>query len=199
MLSKIGLVQADVILYHRLMDGLVRLLGSGASLSATALQLAVIVATWPVLPECGRSLCLPGGEPGLVELLIGWEPFIDNEGVGTQASNEPRCLGPQTAGSRFRLDHAPLPPGFDPHAYPNSDMLACVKLGADGSVEAVRIVAGTGRTRLDARLLGAIYRKWRFRPVDGAGDGKAWQRVRLNTGYRDAPQLALPPAPRPPL
>lgn len=159
-----------------------RLLGLAASLLGTLGQLGVIAATAPAMRECVWSACLYG-QPDLVELFIGWEPYIDNAGVGTEPSNERRCPGAQGAGSHFRIDYAPLPAGFDAHGYPAGDILACVRLSADGSVEAVRIVAGTGKARVDSRLLRTIHRQWRFRPVDGAEDGRSWHRVRLNSGY----------------
>lgn len=176
------------------MSGLIRLLGSGASLVATASQIAMVAATWPVSSECAQGLCGIIREP-LFELFIGWEPFIDNVAVGAEESSERRCPGRQADGSQFRLDHSPLPPGFNAHAYPDTDILACVKLAADGSVEAVRIVAGTGRRRLDSRLLRTIHRQWRFRPVEGVEDGQPWQRVRLNSSYGSGPMMEIPPPP----
>jgi hypothetical protein len=167
------------------MDAVTRLCGSAASLSATLFQLAVIFATAPHFPECGRGLCWRGGDPGPIELFIAWQPYIDNAGIGTLPPTELRCPGRQSAGSPFRLDYAPLPAGFDAHVHSGADILACVKLGADGAVEAVRIVAGTGRARLDSQLLRSIHRRWRFRPLDGVEAGPPWQRVRLNS--------ALPP------
>lgn len=177
------------------MDLLRRLLGLSASLTGTLGQLGVIAATAPPVRECLWSACMYGGDPGPVELFVGWEPYIDNAGVGVQRSSKRRCPGSQSSGSRFRIDYAPLPAGFDAHGYPEGDVLACVKLGADGSVEAVRIVAGTGRARLDSRLLRTIHRQWRFRPIDGAEDGRRWQRVRLSSGYGGRPMLQVSPLP----
>lgn len=159
------------------MDALRRLSGLAASLAGMAGQLALVSAMASDLRMC---LCWSHGDPFVTELHVGWEPYIDNPGVGDQASRERRCPEGQSAGSRFRLDHAPLPAGFDAHGYPAGDILACVKLRADGSVEAVRIVAGTGRARIDSRLLRTIGGQWRFRPVDGFDGPRRWQRVRLN-------------------
>ncbi len=172
-----------------------RLFGLTASLAGTLGQLGVIAATAPAVRECVWSMCLYGPHPGPFELFIGWQPHIDNPGVGVERSRERRCPGGQAAGSRFRLDYAPLPAGFDAHGYPDGDILACVRLRADGSVEAVRIVAGTGRARIDARLLRTIYREWRFRPVEGVAGDRPWQRVRLNSGYGSAPMTEIPPLP----
>ena len=168
------------------MDTPRRLLGLSASLIGTLGQLAVIAATAPAVRECIWSVCLYG-HPGPVELFIGWEPYIDNPGIGLQPSGERRCPGEQAAGSRFRLDHAPLPAGFDAHAYPEGDIFACVRLSGDGEVEAVRIVAGTGRAGLDSRLMRIIHRQWRFRPADAAASRHSWQRVRLNSGSGQGP------------
>ena len=176
------------------MDAPRRLFGLAASLAGTLGQLGVIAATAPPVRECLWSACLYGGDPGPVELFVGWEPYIDNAGVGLRRSSERRCPG-RASGSGFRIDYAPLPAGFDVHAFPQGDILACVALGADGSVEAVRIVAGTGRARLDERLLRLIHRQWRFRPVDGAERGPRWQRVRLNSGHGIGPMLPVPPPP----
>ncbi|HEX8573733.1 MAG TPA: hypothetical protein VF759_13390 [Allosphingosinicella sp.] len=173
------------------MDVLSRLIGFGASLAGTVGQLGVIAVTAPAAPECGWSLCWHGGHPGPVTVFVGWEPYIDNPGVGVQPSRERRCPGGQAAGSSYRLDYAPLPAGFDPHGYPGGDIIACVKLGADGSVEAVRIFAGTGRPRIDSLLLRSIHRQWRFRPVEGAGAGQAWQRVRLSSRYGTEPVISV--------
>lgn len=180
------------------MDAIRRLLGSGVSLLATTLQLGVVAETWPSLPKCELGLCWSGGEPAWVEPFTGWEPYIDNSGAGFVPSSEPRCPGPQMAGTRYRLDHAPLPAGFNAHAFPDSEIIACVKLDSAGSVEAVRIVAGTGRSTVDRRLLRSILGQWRFRPVETDAEGPAWQRVRLNSGYGDqaAPDVP-PPAPLP--
>lgn len=176
------------------MDAL-RLFGLGASLAGTLGQLGAIAATWPWPSECDRGLCGAIVEPGFVDPFGGWEPYIDNEGVGAWEPSEPRCPGPQSAGSRFRLDRAPLPAGFNAHAWPGVDILACVKLAADGSVEAVRIVAGTGRAPLDARLLRSIHRRWRFSAIEGAVGDRAWQRVRLNSSYGSGPAPPVGPLP----
>ncbi|HEX8262234.1 MAG TPA: hypothetical protein VF547_05110, partial [Allosphingosinicella sp.] len=149
------------------MDKPLRLFGLSASLIGTLGQLGVIAATAPAIGECIWSACRYG-HPGPIELFIGWEPYIDNPGVGVQPSRERRCPGEQAAGSRFRLDHAPLPAGFDAHAYPEGDILACVRLGGRGEVEAVRIIAGTGQPHLDSRLMRIVHRQWRFSPADGA-------------------------------
>lgn len=189
-----ALAIGNVIIYHDAMNAPRRLLGLAASLVGTLGQLGVIAATAPAMRECIWSSCIYG-HPDLMHLFIGWEPYIDNAGVGARSSNERRCPGAQGAGSPFRLDYAPLPAGFDAHGYSGSDILACVRLGMDGSVEAVRIVAGTGKARLDSRLLSTIYRQWRFRPVDGVEDGSSWQRVRLNSDYGSGPVTAIPPLP----
>ena len=168
------------------MDALRRLSGFGASLLGTLGQLGVIAATVPVPREC---LCWHG-DPFFVEMSVGWQPYIDNEDVGPMLQSEPRCPGRQAAGSRYRLDQAPLPAGFSAQADWSADVLACARPGADGSVEAVKILAGTGKDRLDARLAGTIRRQWRFQAVDGTGADRRWQRIRLKIGTPGAvPEL----------
>lgn len=161
------------------MVALRRLSGLGASLVGTLGQLGVIAATAPAQREC---LCWLGGDPFWVELSVGWRPYIDNEGVGPTSPKEPRCPGRQAGGSRYRLDHAPLPAGFDVQPDPGADVLACVKPAADGSVESVRILAGTGAGPLDRQLAGTIRRQWRLQTIDGADGDRRWQRVRLKVG-----------------
>lgn len=178
------------------MDAPHRLLGLFASLTGTLGQLAVIAATAPAMRECIWTTCLYG-HPWPIELYVGWEPYIDNPGLGLQPSVERRCPGGQAAGSRFRLDHAPLPAGFAAHGYPERDILACVKLAGDGSVEAVRIVAGTGKARVDRQLLRVIDRQWRFRPVSAIDAEHSWQRVRLSNGHGSGPVTEIPPLPLP--
>ena len=176
-------------MYHTRMDT-IRLCGSAASLAGTLFQLGVIAATIPAVRECSRGLCWRGGDPGLIEVYYGWGPYLDNQGEGALPPKDRRCPGRQAAGSPFRLDHAPLPAGFNPHGFPN-DIIACVKLRPGGSVTAVRLLTGTGKRDLDRQVLRSIHRRWRFRPVEaGAGD-PSWQRVRLSAGYRDVP----PPEP----
>ncbi|HEX8622305.1 MAG TPA: energy transducer TonB [Allosphingosinicella sp.] len=159
------------------MDGF-RLYSLAASLAGTLGQLGTIAALEPSLRQC---LCGPIGEHWSVVLGAAWQPYIDNPGLGARPSSDPRCPGNPSAGPTFRLDHAPLPAAFDPQGDPGRDVLACVRLRGDGSVAAVRIVAGTGRPRMDRRLLRVIHREWRFRPADGPGGTRSWQRVRLSS------------------
>ena len=87
----------------------------------------------------------------------------------------------------FRIVDAPLPAGYDPHAFPQSDVVACVRLDSDGTVMEAWLASGTGNAALDRRLIGILYRGWRFAPMAGVAPGPGWQRVRLNSAYDPNP------------
>lgn len=158
------------------MNVLARLVGSGAALLATLFQVAVIAETIPDFP---RLLpCLHCGDFYRV-YLPGWTPRIENIGADGEHSGVTRCPGPQTDGTTFRLDTAPLPRAFQPLRY-GDPVLACVKVDKAGSVEAVKLMSGTGKASLDRQLLRTIGRQWRFAPMSLVSARPGWQRVRLS-------------------
>jgi hypothetical protein len=112
---------------------------------------------------------------------------MENLGEGRAAFLGSRCPGPQQSGNPFWIDEAPLAAGYDPHAYPESDVVACVRLDAGGAVRKAQLVGGTGSAALDRRLLRTLFRQWRFAPADGSEPVRGWQRVRLNSARREAP------------
>lgn len=158
------------------MDSTARFVGSGASLLATLFQVAVIAETLPDFPRLPP--CLHCHDFNWVD-LPGWTPLIENIGADGGSSQVTRCPGPQTDGTTFRLDFAPLPPAFQPLRY-GDPVLACVKVDAAGSVEAVQLASGTGKAGLDRQLLRTIGRQWRFTPLSEISARPGWQRVRLS-------------------
>src|SRR5688572_22524328 len=109
-----------------------RRLGSGLSLFGTLFHLAIIVGMDPNGWSGWRPGALdppgPGGYlPGPSFIWI-WAPHFENLGEGRPRSLGPRCPGRQQAGSPFRIAESPLPEGYDPDAYPDSDVIACVWL-----------------------------------------------------------------------
>lgn len=168
-----------------------RLAGFSASAAGTLLQLAVVAATLPQWRECSlNALCMH--EPRPIEVVaLGWRPFVDpvvgSDGGGWPPDG-PFCPG-QDSTHAAAVDVAPLPPGYDPHAYPRRGLFACVRIDSSGAVTGVRLLTGTGRAGLDAALVAAIAREWRFAP--GRSEAAGWHRVRLNSGGRFFPPVVL--------
>jgi hypothetical protein len=102
-----------------------------------------------------------------------------------------RCAGQQPTGEPFRIVHSLLPEGYDPHAFPEADVIACVWLDSRGVAHKAQLVGGTGNPALDRQLLRNLYRQWRFAPDYGSEASPGWQRIRLNSGHSRAP----PPEP----
>jgi len=161
------------------MDMIARLFGSGIAAAGTLSQLAVIAATLPQWSEC---LCAIS-DPGLTVVVNVWRPFIDNNGEGrVRAGAEPRCPAPRGRDGRHGLAAAPLPDGFDPHAYGTRTLYACVLVAGDGDVRAVRMLRGTGQTARDLSLVETIRAGWQFGPDDEDWRPSSWQRVKLSPG-----------------
>lgn len=159
-----------------------RIVASVTAAGGTLLQLAVIAATIPQWPECFNGLCM-GDYPILRVSVDVWRPFIDNSGSdGAAVEREPRCPSPRGWEGGYGLAAAPLPDGYDPHAYGERTLFACVLVTRYGEVREVRMLRGTGWTYRDRSLLETIRGAWRFR-VDAADPRPlSWQRVRLNSG-----------------
>jgi hypothetical protein len=160
--------------------------GYAVAVAGTLAQLAVIAATVPSWSECRYDLCRGGhGEPPAVMGL--WAPFIDNSGDGEgRVDQEPICPAPRGRIDRPGLADAPLPGGFDPHAYSERPIYACALVARSGDVLAVRMLRGTGDRARDFRLARAIG-SWTFRPDAGDPNARSWQRVRLSSGPGSSP------------
>ena len=160
------------------MDRTTRFFGTGSAAIGTLLQLAVIAATLPRPSECPNGLCAII-EPGPVQVLDLWGPFIDNVDGGAAGDGlERNCPRPRSARTTFRLNRAPLPTTFRSYGREGA-VLACVRVGRDGSIGAVRLIAGTGPAGLDRQLIETIRRQWRFEPI-GPHTSPGWQRIRLS-------------------
>jgi hypothetical protein len=170
------------------MDG-IRTLGSGLSLLGTLFHLGVVVGMDPSGWSDGRSGHVighvdGGGYPAPNYIGI-WGPHFENLGEGRPPFPGSRCPGRQQTGTPFRIDESPLPAGYDPHAFPSSDVIACVWLDSRGAVAKVRLVNGTASAALDRSLLRTLYRHWRFVPAGDDAPAPGWQRVRLNSADRE--------------
>jgi hypothetical protein len=165
-------------------------LGSFLSLVGTLSQVGAILGMAPPdwgcrsVPKKEKSWTGHWGDPPPLRI---WAPHMENLGEGEPAFLGRRCPGVQQTGNPFRIDESPLPGSYDPNAYPNSDVVACVRLATDGVVLKVQLVGGTGSPALDRRLLRTLYREWRFAPANGGEVVRGWQRIRLNSAARDAP------------
>lgn len=171
-------------------------LGSFLSLLGTLLHVGIVLGMEPA--DLSQRRSAPRGEFWVGYVLRPapfsiWAPYMENLGEGRPAFLGRRCPGRQQTGTPFRIDESPLPEGFNPHAFPRSDVVACVRLDPGGVVLEARLVGGTGSAALDRRLLRTLVRQWRFAPVDGTEAMLDWQRIRLNSGRRDMP----PPEPGP--
>ena len=169
-------------------------LGKGLSLLGTAFQLGVVAGMAPPdwRPRYGpQEAWVPCGDGDLP--FLAWAPHVENLGEGRPVFRGGRCPGRQEEGVPFRIEEYSLPESYDPHGYPDSDVVACVRLDSRGEIERVRLVNGTGRAVLDRSLLRTLFRSWRFVRADGGGEASSWQRVRLNSGDRSTP----PPPPGP--
>jgi hypothetical protein len=163
------------------MEAIARLFGSGTAAAGTLLQLAVIAATVPQWPECANSSCL-GGHGHRTVITDVWRPFIDNVYDGEAAAEQrPRCPAPIGRDGRHGIAAAPLPDGYDPHAYNEKAIYACVLVTRYGQVREVRMLRGTGRMSRDRSLVETIGATWRF--VADSADPRplSWQRVRLSS------------------
>jgi hypothetical protein len=161
-----------------------RWFGSGLSLAGTLFHLAVVVGMDPSSRYDHRSGYIGGhvdggGYPDPHSIGI-WRPQFENPGKGQPRFRGSRCPGRQQAGTPFRIKESALPAGYDPHAFPSSDVVACVWLDSRGAVKGVRLVDGTASAALDRSLVRSLYRYWRFVPAGEDAPSPGWQRVRLN-------------------
>jgi TonB family protein len=161
-----------------------RTLGSGLSLLGTLFHLGVVVGMDPTRHDGRfghREPHIDGGGYRAPHFIGLWRPHFENLGEGRLGFRGSRCPGRQQAGTPFRIAELPLPKGYDPLAFPSSDIVACVWLDSGGSVQGARLVNGTGSPVLDRSLVRTLYRQWRFVPAVGEAAAPGWQRVRLNS------------------
>jgi hypothetical protein len=165
-----------------------RLFSSGLSFFGALFQLGLI---WGMDPldwrTCRIAWCADVAQAPDLRVFTPWAPHLETAGEGRPGFPWHRCPGRQAAGMPFRIVDAPLPAGYDPHAFPDLDVVACVRLDSSGAVLEAWLVSGTGRAALDRNLLRTLYRQWRFEPSDDAAAAPGWQRVRLNSAYGAKP------------
>jgi hypothetical protein len=166
--------------------------GASGALFLTLMQLASVEATlsrsWCAALYCrggGRPVAAGpgGGEWPVLPLTLAWEPYVDNPGRG---EGGPRCPAPRArGGDPYPPDllEAPLPPGYVPVSPSAPELFACVRIGAEGEVAAIRLLGSSGRRKVDKSIVLLARGAWRF-ASPGEGDKGRWQRVRLS----DRPQ-----------
>lgn len=161
-----------------------RLFSSGLSFLGALFQLGVI---WGMDPpdwrSCRIAWCANPAQAFDLRVFTPWTPHFESAGEGRPAIPWRRCPGRPRTSAAFRIVEAPLPAGYDPHGFPDSEVVACVWLDSGGGIVEAWLVSGTGRASLDRRLLSTLYRQWRFAPADDIAAAPGWQRVRLNSGY----------------
>jgi hypothetical protein len=125
-------------------------------------------------PECRvvprEEFCCSDGWPFV---LTEWSPTVDPRRPGEGAT----CLPPGERGEVRIFDYARKPPDYDPAAPPNP-LHACLLVGLDGRVQAVRLSPSLGVSR--DRNLQETIATWTFAASHGKSD---WVRVRLNSRY----------------
>lgn len=160
-----------------------RLISLGLSVFGALFQLGVILGMSPLdWRACRIAWCANDEAPDL-RVFTPWAPHIENLGDGRPVFPWQRCPARQRAGAPFRIVDAPLPAGYDPHAFPDADVVACVRLDSSGAVREAWLVSGTGKGALDRRLVRILYRQWRFAPANDIAAAPGWLRVRLNRAY----------------
>lgn len=157
-----------------------RLAASTGSAIGNLLLFVGIGTLWPGLSACPWTSC-DRSHPYFFPLPT-FEPFIADYGSGApEASMGPDCPDPQARSFSFTLDRAPLPPAFDPFAYPEEELFACVLVGPGGEPLAVRLI-GVGSTNTARQLAAMIREQWWFSRRGGEVEQPAWVRARLNSG-----------------
>lgn len=136
-----------------------------------------IMAGWPGLPSWEPVFAQPKGK---AVIQLGFRPFVDP--ILANYSNPragPDCPDPALREDVVRLDHAPLPLAFDPFAYWDRQLFACVRVDGAGAISSVALIGvedpGTARA-----LAHTIRNDWRFSPVYDSRGEAGWVRVRLS-------------------
>jgi hypothetical protein len=154
-----------------------RLIAWLGSAIGNASLFGAIIAGWPGLPPWNYGFPEPHG--GAV-LELGFHPFVDPVFANGPASRRgPDCPDPSMREQTVALDYAPLPLAFDPSAYSDRLMFACVRVDGAGAISGVALIGvedpGTARA-----LTRTIRNEWRFSPAYPAQSEGGWVRVRLN-------------------
>jgi hypothetical protein len=159
-----------------------RLLAWLGSAIGNASLFGAILTGWPGLPSWDPPLPEP---KGTAVIQLGFRPFVDpifehysSPGPG------PDCPNPRLDGDAVRLDYAPLPLAYDPFAYWDRLIFACVRVDGARSISSVALIgvedAGTARA-----LTRTIRNEWRFSPGYESADETGWIRVRLSATAAD--------------
>ena len=154
-----------------------RLIAWLGSALGNATLFGAIVAGWQGLPPWEPIFAEPRGK---AVIQLGFRPFVDPI-FANQANSRPGpdCPDPSLREDKIILEYAPLPLAFDPFAYWDRLMFACVRVDGAGAVSSVALIGvqdpGTARA-----LARTIRNDWRFLPgIDSDGEA-GWVRVRLN-------------------
>src|SRR5687767_15948136 len=118
----------------------VRFLASSASAFANLVLFGSILAAWPYYVPCYRVGCpiFPWSAP--VPKGGSVQPFVISvASYSFVAKSGPPCPPPEAEGTPFEIAAGPLPAGFDPFAYPDKAMYACVLVGRTGEVLEARL------------------------------------------------------------
>lgn len=177
-------------MYHALMVASSSLAGSAGAFAANFLLLLALETAGP-LGDFPVSAQPEGRVAALVTLNTLWRPFIENPGDDpSRRDRQPRCPSPAGVAGGVRLEEAPLPSGYDGHAFPEQVVVACVKLDSGGRVTGVRLIHAPAAWR--SELAAIIRSEWTFALEPYAPAEPGWQRVRLNSGAVDEPVYELP-------
>jgi hypothetical protein len=152
-------------------------IGSSGSLIANLMLLAVMENIPALPPPLWDTVA---HDPAPRVYATEWQPFLHNPGANLDPMPH-ACPYPRAEGYAFRLDHAPLPTGFDPHRQDEAPLHACVLVQPDGRITAVKLLGSTGSGRLDGTLRRTVLARWEFAPV-ARSPATSWQRVRLDSG-----------------
>lgn len=156
-----------------------RLIAWLGSAIGNASLFGAILAGWPSLPHWNPAY----SHPGFKIVQLGFRPFIDPilpaDPLRKAGVN---CPQPLMRAGPVALDYAPLPMGFDPYAYPERPLFACVRIDGTGAISSVTLI-GVDDARTAHALTRTIRNDWRFAPSIMSQGDAGWVRVRLNTTY----------------
>ena len=136
-----------------------------------------ILAGWPGLPSWEPLFAEPRSQ---TVIQLGFRPYVDPIFSSySYPSPGPDCPDPALRDDAIRLDHAPLPLSFDPFAYWDRHMFACVRVDGAGAVSGVALIGVENRVTARA-LTRTIRNQWLFSPGYDARGEAGWVRVRLS-------------------
>ncbi len=132
-------------------------------------------------PNFFRADFSSGGQPVVVQLSKFSPYIVDAHDYGWPSRVGPECAGPSAGGSQFGLSQAPLPVSFNPWAWPQARLYACIRLSGSGEVLGVAL-HGISGPLLRESFTDTIRQQWRFSPNYFDEYRSTWVRVRLNAG-----------------